>query len=64
MDNIDDIIKMIDGKMNSGVSRLSVGTTEKAEEGETIEKRHYGRCDVGENGSACDIQFNGDKDEK
>ena len=55
MDNIDDIINMIDGKMNSGVSRLSVGTSDEIEDGETAEKRHYGRCDVTQKGSACDI---------
>lgn len=47
MDNIDELIKMIDGKMNSGVSRLKVGFTEELESGEKKEAYHHGRCDVG-----------------
>jgi len=47
MDNIDELIKMIDGKMNSGVSRLKVGFSEELESGEKKEAYHHGRCDVG-----------------
>jgi hypothetical protein len=38
---------MIDGKMNSGVSRLKVGFSEELESGEKKEAYHLGRCDVG-----------------
>ena len=47
MSEIDDIINMIDGKMNSGVSRLKVGFSEDVEEGQKTEAYHLGRCDVG-----------------
>ena len=47
MSEIDDVINMIDGKMNSGVSRLKVGFSEELEEGEKKEAYHHGRCDVG-----------------
>ena len=47
MDNIDELINMIDGKMDSGVSRLKVGFSEELESGEKKEAYHHGRCDVG-----------------
>lgn len=47
MSEIDDLINMIDGKMNSGVSRLKVGFSEEVEEGQKNEAYHLGRCDVG-----------------
>ena len=47
MSEIDDLINMIDGKMNSGVSRLKVGFSEEVEEGKKKEAYHLGRCDVG-----------------
>jgi hypothetical protein len=47
MSEIDDLINMIDGKMNSGVSRLKVGFSEEVEEGQKKEAYHLGRCDVG-----------------
>ena len=47
MKNIDDIVKMIDQSMGSGVSRLLVGFSDEIEEGEEQELHHFGRCDVG-----------------
>ncbi|MBP8969821.1 MAG: hypothetical protein KBG42_11155 [Lachnospiraceae bacterium] len=47
MSEIDDLINMIDGKMNSGVSRLKVGFSDEVEEGQKKEAYHLGRCDVG-----------------
>ena len=47
MDNIEDLINMIDGKMDSGVSRLKVGFSEDLASGEKKEAYHHGRCDVG-----------------
>ena len=47
MSEIDDLINMIDGKMNSGVSRLKVDFSEEVEEGQKKEAYHLGRCDVG-----------------
>lgn len=47
MSEIDDLINMIDGKMNRGVSRLKVGFSEEVEEGQKKEAYHLGRCDVG-----------------
>ncbi len=47
MSEIDDVIAMIEGKMNSGVSRLKVGFSDEIEEGQKKEAYHHGRCDVG-----------------
>ena len=49
MDNkqIEEMIEMIDGKMESGVGRLKVQFTEEQEQGTVKEQYHHGRCDVG-----------------
>ncbi|MBP5555793.1 MAG: hypothetical protein J6X94_13090 [Lachnospiraceae bacterium] len=47
IDNIDELINMIDGKMENGVSRLKVGFSEELESGVKKEAYHHGRCDVG-----------------
>ena len=47
MDNIDELVKLIDGKMSSGVSRFSVGFDEDMKPEEKKEAYHHGRCDVG-----------------
>ncbi len=55
MSEIDDLINMIDGKMNSGVSRLKVGFSEEVEEGQKKEGYHLGRCDVGSPGATGSV---------
>ena len=45
--DIDEVIKMIDGKMERGVSRLKVSFDDKQEKDTIKEQYHYGRCDVG-----------------
>lgn len=45
--NVDELIRMIDGKMESGVSRLKVDFSDKQQEGFKKEQYHHGRCDVG-----------------
>ena len=58
IDNIDELINMIDGKMENGVSRLKVGFSEELESGEKKEAYHHGRCDVGSpfaRGDAYDV---------
>jgi len=50
MDNkneIDNMVNMLDGIMNSGVSRLKVELSEEVNEGDYVKKYHHGRCDVG-----------------
>ena len=47
IDNIDELINMIDGKMENGVSRLKVGFSEELESGVKKDAYHHGRCDVG-----------------
>ncbi|MBR3103781.1 MAG: hypothetical protein IKH46_08135 [Lachnospiraceae bacterium] len=47
MDEVDELIEMIDNKMSSGVSRLSVGFSEDLQTGVKRELYHHGRCDVG-----------------
>lgn len=44
---IEELIKMIDGKMEDGVGRLSVHFSEQQEAGVVKERHHLGRCDVG-----------------
>lgn len=44
---IDEIMNMIDSKMESGVGRLSVKFEEDQQEGTVKEHYHHGRCDVG-----------------
>ncbi|MBR1702286.1 MAG: hypothetical protein IJ716_10075 [Lachnospiraceae bacterium] len=47
MSEIEDLVNMIDGKMNGGVSRLKVEFSE-AQKADTVkEQYHHGRCDVG-----------------
>lgn len=45
--DVNELIDMIDGKMSSGVSRLSVGFSEDLQTGVKQEVYHHGRCDVG-----------------
>ncbi len=45
--DINDIIKMLDEKTSSGVSRIKVLMDEEQEGGEKKEVYHHGRCDVG-----------------
>ena len=47
MNEVDELIEMIDNKMSSGVSRLSVGFSEDLQTGVKREAYHHGRCDVG-----------------
>ena len=45
--DVNELVDMIDNKMNSGVSRLSVGFSEDLNTGVKKESYHHGRCDVG-----------------
>ena len=45
--DVDEVIKMIDGKMESGVSRLKVTVDDEQGDGTVKEQYHLGRCDVG-----------------
>ncbi len=45
--DINEVIKMIDGKMEGGVSRLKVGVDEDQAPDTMQEQYHHGRCDVG-----------------
>ena len=45
--DVDGLINMIDGKMESGVSRLTIGFSEDLNTGVKREAYHHGRCDVG-----------------
>ena len=44
---IDDIVKMLDGKTAAGVSRIRVMASDDLEDGEIATVSHHGRCDVG-----------------
>lgn len=44
---VEELMKLIEEKMNGGVSRLSIQFTDAQEEGTKTEKYHHGRCDVG-----------------
>ena len=43
---IDELIEMIDGKMDSGVGRLLVSFSKNQEAGTRKDIYHHGRCDV------------------
>ena len=45
--DIDTIIKMLDSKTESGVSRINVQTSEEIGDGSMASVSHHGRCDVG-----------------
>ena len=45
--DIDEVIKMIDGKMESGVGRLKVSFDDEQDKDTVKEQYHLGRCDVG-----------------
>lgn len=47
MSEIDDVIKMLDGMAQGGVSRIKVETSEEVADGEMKKAYHHGRCDVG-----------------
>lgn len=47
MSEIDDVIRMLDGMAQGGVSRIKVETSEEVADGEMKKAYHHGRCDVG-----------------
>ena len=56
--DIDNVLKLLDGFAQSDVSRFKVTTSEDVAPGETIGKHHYGRCDIGSpwaTGQAFDV---------
>lgn len=46
-ENIDDVIKMLDGMVEKEVSRIKIETSGAIREGEAERTYHHGRCDVG-----------------
>lgn len=46
-DEVAEMISMIDGMMDQGVSRLKVKVTEELDEGTRRREYHHGRCDIG-----------------
>lgn len=46
-ENIDDVIRMLDGMADKEISRMKIETSAEIEEGETKRAYHHGRCDVG-----------------
>ncbi len=62
MSEIDDVINMIEGKMQEGTARLKVNFTDELPEGEVKQQYHHGRCDVGSpwakgSVSNCDVDL-------
>ncbi len=53
---IKEMISMIDGMMEGGVSRLKVKVTEELDPGERRRQYHHGRCDIG-SPWACGMPF-------
>lgn len=43
----EDIMRMIDEQMNSGVSRLKVRVSDELNNDEIQKEHHHGRCDIG-----------------
>ena len=46
-ENIDDVIKMLDGMASKEISRMKIEISETVEEGKAERTYHHGRCDVG-----------------
>lgn len=46
-ENIDEVIKMLDGMASKEISRMKIETSEEIEEGKAERTYHHGRCDVG-----------------
>ena len=44
---IEELIKLLDGKTESGVNRINIQASENMESGKSAEIHHHGRCDVG-----------------
>ena len=47
MNDIDEIIKMLDGMAEDGISRMKVETSQDVKKGDVKRAYHHGRCDVG-----------------
>ena len=45
--DIENIINILDGKVESGASRIKINMTEEQEANSVKEEYHHGRCDVG-----------------
>lgn len=45
--DIENLIELLDGKCDSGVSRIKVEVSEQLEPESIREVHHHGRCDVG-----------------
>ena len=46
-ENIDEVIKMLDGMVTNEISRMKIETSSEMEEGVSRKVSHHGRCDVG-----------------
>lgn len=46
-ENIDEVIKMLDGMASKEISRMKIEVSEEVEEGKAQKTYHHGRCDVG-----------------
>lgn len=44
---INDLIAMLDGKIEAGESRVRVRVSDEVNAGEMVSVHHHGRCDVG-----------------
>ena len=47
MNDIEEIIKILDGMAENEVSRMKIETSAKVDVGEVKRTYHHGRCDVG-----------------
>lgn len=45
--DVENIISLLDERMDSGVSRIKLHVDDTVQEGATLETYHHGRCDVG-----------------
>lgn len=44
--DIENIITLLDDRMESGIARIKLQVDDTVQEGETLEAYHHGRCDV------------------
>lgn len=45
--DIENIIELLDSRMESGVSRINLHVDDSVGDGDVAERYHHGRCDVG-----------------
>lgn len=46
-ENIDDVVRMLDGMVSKEISRMKIEISDELVEGQEKRAYHHGRCDIG-----------------